>query len=281
MPQACGIYGFTITRAFVVDGLRFIPVHSSFLAAKHAARDLEQYNLTAAVVAENISADLRFCLEAVLSFIEHLDVIITRPEELADNNPLDQLEKTLRIGPRHNGGGPVIVDDTTFPNSRPTFVKQALQLLGNDSYCKSTGYRTLFFKVTETFRQRKPFIEISYFLLFSGLETYVRKTLINATSKNSAKLLRERLKEMGFNVCQFSENHLQRSMSTYVHLRDALFHNSAVETTSKSGGTARTYRLVDYFGQFSILMALVVIKATEFDDGHLNWDAWTDRQLFM
>jgi hypothetical protein len=28
------------------------------------------------------------------------------------------------------------------------------------------------------------------------------------------------------------------------------------------------------------LVGLVVIKATDFDDGHLNWNAWIDRQLF-
>ncbi len=281
MRQVCGIYGFAITKPFVVDGLRFVPVHSSFQDAKDSARDLTQYNLTAAVVTDDlISAEILFRLEAVLSFIEHLDVVITEPEAFAGNDPLAQFEKTLRIGRRHNGGGAVIGDDTFFPLSRPTFVRQALLRLGDDSFCDSTGYRTLFFKVTETFRQRKPFIEVSYFLLFSGLETYVRKTLNGAMASDTARLLAQRLRAMDFDVHAFSASQAVRSMKTYVRLRDALFHNSDFEATSESGGIAKIYRLTEYFDRFAILMSLVVIKATEFDDGHLNWDAWFDRQLF-
>jgi hypothetical protein len=280
MPQVCGIYGFSITKPFVVAGLRFVPAHASFQDAKESARDLRQYNLTAAIVAHSLSAEILFRLEAVLSFVEHLDVVITEPEELGGDDPLAQFDRTLRVGRRHNGGGAVIGEDTFFPMSRPTFIERALQRLGDDSHCESTGYRTLFFKVTETFRQRKPFIDVSYFLLFTGLETYVRKTLNGATASDTARLLSQRLRAMGFNVHAFSASHPERSMNTYVRLRDALFHNSAFEATAKSGGVVTTYRLTEYFGQFKILMALVVIKATEFDDGHLNWDAWIDRQLF-
>ena len=117
-------------------------------------------------------------------------------------------------------------------------------------------------------------------MLFSGLETYVRKILNGTKASDTAKLLNQRLRAMDFNVYAFSASQPARSMNTYVSLRDELFHNSAFEATSKSGGIAKTYSLTEYFGHFAILMSLVVIKATEFDDGHLNWDAWFDRQLF-
>lgn len=279
MPLVSGIYGFTITKPFTAHGLQFLPAHTSFQDAESAARDLNQYNLTAVVVAHDLPAELLFCLDTVLSFIEHLDVVITLPEQLV-GDPFIQFDKTYRIGRRHNGGGAVIGQDTFFPGSRAQFVELALARLMDAAYCESTGYRSLFFKVTESFRQRRPFIEVSYFLMFSGLETYIRKTLSGKQPSDTARLLGQRLRQLGFNVHGFSAGHPERSMDTYVRLRNALFHNGAFEVPSKAGGISPTYRLNEFFGQFTILMSLVVIKATDFDDGHLNWDAWIDRQLF-
>lgn len=42
-------------------------------------------------------------------------------------------------------------------------------------------FRALFFKKVETFRQRRPFLEVSYFLLYSGLESYARAVLNDRT----------------------------------------------------------------------------------------------------
>ena len=133
----------------------------------------------------------------------------------------------------------------------------------------------------ESFRQRRPFIEVSYFLLFSGLETYVRKTLHEFGRKPLVDaLLTRRLRAMGFNVYNFCPTQLIRSMDTYVRLRNKLFHNSSFEATRDNGGITTTYQLVDYYAHFTIQMSLVVLKATDFDDGHLNWDAWIDFQPF-
>jgi len=137
----------------------------------------------------------------------------------------------------------------------------------------------LFFKTTETFRQRRPFIEVSYFLLFSGLETYVRTSLNDFESRNVADLLNRHLCTLGFNVFSFSEAQPDRSMDTYTRLRNALFHNSKFEAHRNIHGIEYTYHLSDFYAQFLILVALVVVKATDFDDGHINWDAWIDRQL--
>lgn len=220
-----------------------------------------------------------FRLEAVLSFIEHLDVIVTEPMALELNQPHDQFPRVLRTSRRHNGGGAMIGSDTFFPDSRSSFIEKALQRLDDSAYCEATGYRILFFKTSETFRQRKPFIEVSYFLLFSGLETYVRKSLNDFDSKEVAVLLNKHLRTLGFNVFNFKESQLERSMDTYARLRNALFHNSKFEAHRKINGNDHTYQLTDFYAQFLILVALVVVKATDFDDGHLNWDAWVDRQL--
>lgn len=279
MPLICAIYGFQITNAFTVCGLQFVPAIQTLREAALAARDKTQYNLTAVVIADSFPGDVLFRLEAVLSFIEHLDVLITEPQQLTHGDPLNQFDKTLRLSRRNSGGGAIIGNDSVFPSSRPKFIELALIRLADAAHCEATGYRTLFFKVTETFRQRRPFVEVSYFLMFSGLETYVRKTLNDFHSRDVAKLLAQRLRAMGFNVDNFNQSQPERSTDTYARLRNALFHNSAFDATKNNGGITTTYQLNDFFGQFSILMSLVVVKATDFDDGHLNWDAWIDRQL--
>lgn len=243
------------------------------------ARAVDQYNLTAVVIADEFPGDLLFRLEAVLSFVEHLNVIVTEPMLLELTNPHDQFQKILRISRRHDGGGAIIGSDTFFHDSRSIFIEKAIQRLGDSAHCEATGYRTLFFKTTETFRQRKPFIEVSYFLLFSGLETYVRTSLNDFKSKEVAVLLHRHLLTLGFNVFNFKEHQLERSMDTYARLRNALFHSSKFEAHRKVGDSVHTYQLTEFIAYFRILVDLVVVKATDFDDGHLNWDAWVDRQL--
>lgn len=279
MQFVCGIYGFDFTRPFIANGLSFVPLFPSHHEAYPAARDLDRYNLTGALLADTFDDDLLFRLEAVLSFIEHLDVVITRPEPIQGTTPTDQFPGTLKTSRRHNGGGAMITRDVGFPDSRPEFIRRSLSRLANTSYCETTGYNLLFFKCVETFRQRRPFIEVSYFLLFSGLETYVRKTL-NDDEDNVAPLFVKRLKAMGFNVCEFQKNDLKRSMDSYARLRNALFHNGKFEAVRRADDIQLHYKLIDYLSHFSFLVALTVIKATEFDDSHINWDAWIDMQLF-
>lgn len=281
MPLACAIYGYEITCHFTVGGMQFFPITNSFQEAHEAARNLNEYQLTGIVISNEFSGDVLFRLETVLSFIEHLDVIVTKPVEFDAIDPSNLFSKTLKTSRRHNGGGAMISSDNFFPDSRPLFIEKALQLLDDSAYCETTGYRTLFFKVSETFRQRKPFIEVSYFLLFSGLETYVRKSLNNFDSKSEISVLfQKHLSNIGFNVFSFKETQLERSMDTYARLRNAIFHNSKFEAHRIIRGQPYTYKLADFYAQFMTLAALVVLKATGFDDGHTNWDAWIDRQLF-
>ncbi len=274
----CGIYGFEFTRQFTVDGLSFVPLFSAHDEAYRAARDLDHYHLTGAVVADMFDDDLVFRLEAVLSFIEHLDAVITTPEQLTGATATAQFAKTLKTSRRHNGGGARIMRDVYSAESRPEFIRKTLARLADTSYCEATGYHTLFFKSVETFRQRRPFIEVSYFLLFSGLETYVRNTLVDFDSKDVTQLLVKRLRAMGFDVCHFRKADLMRSMDSYARLRNALFHNGKFKAERPADGLQ--YNLIDYFSHFSFLVALTVIKATDFDDSHINWDAWIDMQPF-
>ncbi|MEQ1591494.1 MAG: hypothetical protein ABL892_03790 [Thiobacillaceae bacterium] len=35
-----------------------------------------------------------------------------------------------------------------------------------------------------------------------------------------------------------------------------------------------------YFYNLSMRVSLTIMKAIQFDDAHINWDVWIDRQLF-
>ena len=190
MSLVCGVYGYQITRPIVLSGLRIEPRTSDFHQAQEWARDLDAYHMTSVIVADSISDERLFDLEAILSFVEHLDVLITAPVELTKEDPFAHLTQVLKTHRRNNGGGAVIGDDTFFPDSRGMFVAKALERVADPVFCEMTQFRALFFKCVETFRQRKPFIEVSYFLLYSGLESHARAVLNDRVSSSAVPIFK-------------------------------------------------------------------------------------------
>lgn len=281
MRYVAGIYGFQIARPISVAGLTFEPITGDLRQAESLARDLDVYHLTATVAGDSLNPELRFKLEGVLSFIEHLDVLVSMPfERPADaESTVALFPKSLTSQRRNNGGGAVVGVDTFFPRSRATFIELALQCLSNDAFCTSTKFNSLFFKCVETFRQRRPFLEISYFLLYSGLESYARAVRNDRSNVSSSESIYRLLESCGFKVYQDKPSDLPRAISTYTHLRNALFHNGEFQTTVPMNGSQVQLNTTEYFYNLSMLVSLTVMKAIQFDDGHINWDAWIDRQL--
>lgn len=281
MNVVCGIYGYQITRPIDLPGLRIEPRTSDHQQAKLWSRDLDSYQLTAVLKGTSISDDLLFNLEAVLSFVEHLDVLISSPEEQINDNPFAQFSPSITTHRRNNGGGAIIGEDTVFRTSRSLFISKALDRLQDQQFCGETQFNILFFKCVETFRQRKPFIEVSYFLLYSGLESYARSVTKDRFSTNSSTPIYKLLTDYGFDVHQelksSVDNH--KAVSTYTCLRNALFHNSEFTAMCKDEkGTSVKLELNDYLFNIWQLVALVILKAVEFDDGHINWNSWINRQ---
>lgn len=279
MPKVCAIYGYEFTRPFQYAGLRFLPRYSWVSDVHYKARDLGHYNLTGVVVLDTYDDQQIFCLEAVLSFIEHLDVFISDPSESDSSKYFSLFPEVARTAQRHKGGGAVLHQDTFFPTMRSDFICRAMDRLADDAFCQSTGWNTLFFKATVSFRQRNPYIEVSYFLLFSGLETYVRRTLAKPDDKDIGALISRRLRQLGFNIYSYRPTDLKRSADSYSRLRNALFHNSAFRATRRGkDGVVITYDLRDYYAHFMILVSLVVVKAIDFDHPRLRWDSWITMQ---
>lgn len=202
MGVVCGIYGYSITKAIDIGDLRIEPRTTDYRQANEWARDLGTYHLTAILRGSAISETVLFNLEAVLSFVEHLDVVISTPVGMVGENPFAQFPEQIVTHKRNSGGGAVIGEDSFFPSSRTQFISKAFTSLQDQEFCEATKFNILFFKCVETYRQRKPFIEVTYFMLYSGLESYARSVLNDRESRNSSepicKLLTEYLDSQKF-----------------------------------------------------------------------------------
>jgi hypothetical protein len=151
--------------------------------------------------------------------------------------------------------------------------------LADNAFCQSTKFKTLLFKSIETFRQRSPFLEITYFLLFSGLESFARATLNDTSTRNASKPIHQLLKSYDLNVLLDEPTNLPRSIATYTRLRNRLFHNSEFKAVIQISGTDVQLDATSYLFHLLMLVNLTIMKAISFDDGHTNWDAWIDGQL--
>jgi hypothetical protein len=218
----------------------------------------------------------------VLSFVERLDVRVSEAvaEEVAITKPHDFFESTAVGAARNNGGGAVVGSDAFNPwrTSRQQFIELALMRLADDDFCRRTKFRSLFFKAVETFRQRRPFLEISYFLLISGLEAFARASLNDYASKASLPIT-QLLSSYGFRIYEDNPRELARAMTTYLHLRNALFHQGEFSRTVQIDNDQITLDCSAHLYNLSMLVSLTCMKAVGFDDGHTNWDCWIDRQL--
>lgn len=279
MTTVCAIYGYEFTREFTIEGMHFLPLYTWVKEANKKARDLNRYNLTGVVVLDQYQNHQVFCLEAVLSFIEHLDVIISDPITVRDADIFTAFPSIARTAKRGDGGGAVLHQDAFFHDMRSSFIKLAMDRLVDDQFCEDTGWKTLFFKTTVPFRQQPQYLDVSYFLLFSGLETYVRRTLCEPDSREVSRLISKRLRQLGFDIITYDSRDLKRSADTYARLRNSLFHNSSLETSRRTKhGTVVNYNLLDYYANFLILVSLVVVRASGFEHPNLRWDTWITMQ---
>lgn len=199
MALGCGVYGYKITCPIHIGDIVIEPIQNDLNQAREKARNLEAFELTAIIKGNTIDEDFIFNLEAILSFIEHLDVLITPPIKLSSNDYFAQFPQTIITHKRNNGGGAVISEDWIFPMSRSTFITKTLRLLQDNKFCTETKFNILFFKKIATFRQIKPYIEVTYFLLYSGLESYAR-TITGDYGNNSSKPIYKLLKNLNFNI---------------------------------------------------------------------------------
>jgi len=282
MPYFQGVYGYEITKVVTLSDISIHPVYKNFKQAKKFARNKKHYHLTGIIEYQQNDTNISlYDLEAVLAFIDRLDVIITNRCDFKNiNKAKKNIPNKLYIINRHSGGGRLIGSDTFFKktNYREEFINSALNQLAKEP--DDSVLRKSFFKTIETFRARRPFLEISYYLYFSALESLARFDLQDESSRNSSKPIAEFLQNLGFNLKQDNSKDLVRAVSSYTYIRNALFHNSKHEVNKKINDEIETFNINDFYSHLSLLVPLVILKYIGYDDGMIRWDSWHDRMSY-
>lgn len=281
-----GIYGYECTTEVQMNDFRIIPRSNDHPKIKKLSSDLDAYHLTAFLEIDSDDAQknrhLIFDLEGITSFIDQKDIIIQN--RLRDNETYESLESDYPVKinghKRINGCGCVINSDPFSRGSRGNFIELAYRKLNETSDADNDVFRSAFFKTIEVFRGTVNYIDVGYFLLFSALESLSRCVTNDYESKNCSEPIARYLAQYNFDLSQDNSTELHKAISTYVHLRNALFHNGRLEKIVDYNGVSVTLKLSKYYSNFNMLLPLVLMKHIGFDDGHINWNSWIDRIPF-
>jgi len=187
MNFVCGIYGYHVTHPINLTDydLRIDPVTNDD-DVKLRANNRQSYQLTATLTGKSMSSSVLFNLEAILSFIEGRDVLITSQEDLTnEESPSSQFAECINMPMRGKISNKAIC--RSKHTSRTSFILNALTRLNYEEdelkrlkiEQREKGedlphiplFNALFFKYVESFRQNI-FPDIAYYLLFSGLEAF-------------------------------------------------------------------------------------------------------------
>ena len=126
-----GIYDFEFTKRFEAAGLTFAPMYSDYRAAHTLARDATAQQLIGTASGFSLQAEEAFLLAVVLTFIERLDVRLSKAEvnTAAMSSRTDLFEVVEQNGKRNDGGGAVIGNDVlkSHKDSRQRIIQLAMQ----------------------------------------------------------------------------------------------------------------------------------------------------------
>jgi hypothetical protein len=282
-----GIYGYECTREVHLPGFNIIPMSNDHSIIENLSSNLDVYHLTSflEIDGDDIekNRELIFDLEGIISFIDQKDIIIQN--KLRNDEAYDRLgedyPKIITGHKRINGGGKVIVSDAVSNDSRSNFIEMALNKLNDKVDPNNDVFRKAFFKSIEVFRGTINYIDVGYYLLFSALESLSRSVTSDYESRNCSEPIATYLSPYNFDLTQDNPMELHKAISTYVHLRNALFHNGKLEKEVDYNGNLVTLKLSKYYSYFNMLLPLVLMKHIEFDDGHINWNSWIDGMPFI
>lgn len=285
MMKRFGIYGYECTCLAEFDFFKIIPVSNDYSKVDRLASDLNAYNLTSFLEINDKGVDdekqFIFDLQGVLSFIDQKEVLVSNL--LREHESYESLDKdypTKMLGNARCNSGKVVMSDAVSDGSRKIFIEMALKKLSDKTDPVNKVFRGAFFRVIEVFRQADSFIDVKYYLLFSALESLSRAVFDDYDSKNCSVLISKFMSQCNLGLVQDDSVNLYRSVSTYGHLRNALFHNGKFEKTINLNGSETKLELSKYYSQFEMLLPLVMMKYIGFDDGYINWNSWLDRMMF-
>lgn len=304
------IYGFYFDREFSFNGIKFTPIGElSYQERKKIANDRNRHNLTGYIETQvSDSESFIFSMQAVLTFVQQQDVILVRITE--SKVPIFY---KLDFERRSPGAAPYafypelleeIVQklyEKLIDSSDPCNEKDDEDVFGKEHNCE---FSSLVYKVTEPFHMRKPFIEMTYFLYFSGLEafckqylkSYYKELLSNKAPEAIGRVL-EKL-ELPFvdvhipasnynlkNKVTDEHDFILMSVTTYSNLRNSLFHSNkfvvdveiSAQEISKDKYPMKEVAITDYDGYLLRLCNAVILKYIGITNKNLDCTKWHTR----
>lgn len=268
-----GIYGYGVTRNTSLSFGEIIPLQRTFKEINSKIKNKDKLELTGFINLEGLNEkeeeSYLFHLEIVLSFIEQRKVLIRH--KLKKHESYDCLDSDYPLGITPwftlSPGGSVIIEDSFSKNSRRNFIDVATNKM---AFHEDKEFIQIIHKNVLTFSNPQNFVDVNYYLFFSGLEALARKRT-SFTGNNTAQALFGYLKDTFFIKQQHNDNYLI-SLDSYVELRNSIFHNGKLVAKLKNRPFEQEVSLKDLYSCFKRLNVLSILRDAGFDDGYINWD---------
>lgn len=320
-----GIYNFCFNHKIISKDFILHPFYKKFTDAKKFSNETSFYNLTGFLECRQDSdekiRDLIFHLSAVLTFIQQQNVIIANTFDSFQTDKADLKRfRDYIITEKRNWNQFAFRNDNDFDNA---INKVYEKIISNNDPCNTKSknffddnyhkeYASLIFKNIEKFKMSKPFVEITYFLVFSALESFCKayiknvlnESVCNDVNYNIAKVLNSLKIPFVFSDCsgkfemnKYNENDktnendfFKSSIRTYTGLRNALFHsNKFFEYFDEEGKYPpnnndsehlifkHKIKVTDCCYNLHKLVMYVGLKCAGFDSDIYNWSSWWKR----
>lgn len=298
-------------QAFSFSGFNFSPkkYHLPFWDEVKVSKDKWHYNLTGYIETnETDENEFIFYMQPVLTFAQQQDVIIKLVKD--ESCISDSYEADFE---RRGDGAPFSM---YFDIQKEIVEKLYLKLIDKKDLCNMRGssvfesehnseFLSLIYKVTEPFHMRRPCIEITYFLYFSGLEVFCKQFLKSyypdiKIEKNAGRNIAQMLEKLSINYIQLytadmdynlkkkefsKEDFLRLSLSTYSNLRNKLFHENLFVAKTESSNIKDNngkypkseVRITDYEYYLQRLCNVVILKYIGIQNVELDCLKWHTR----
>lgn len=320
-----GIYNFCFNHKIINKDFILHPFYENYNDVKNVSNETGFYNLTGFLECycdsnEKIK-ELIFNLSAVLTFIQQQNVIITNTFDSFQTDKTDlkrfrdyivtEKRNWSQFFFRNNkdfDGAINKVYEKVISDNDPCNTKS--KDFFDDNYHKE--YASLIFKNIEKFKMSEPFVEITYFLDFSALESFckayiknvLKETVCNDVNSNIAKVLNALKIPFVCSGCseKFEMNKYDKdsktnekeffksSIRTYTGLRNALFHsNKFFEYFDEEGKYSSNnsdpkhlifkhkIKVTDCCYNLHKLVMYVGLKYAGFNSEIYNWSSWWKR----
>lgn len=303
------IYGFYFDRQFSFNRISFVPEERNlpFWENVNLINDKNQYVISGYINVPDANPDeFIFTMQTVLTFVQQQDVII---KLLSDK----EIEKSYPSDSKRRGSAAPFV---MYPDILEEIVEKLyLKLIDDNDLCNQKGndsvfnlynnceFKSLVYKVTEPFHMRRTFIEITYFLYFSGLEAFSKQYLKSyypeLYSNNAPEAICRVLEKMEINYVNVffdsskynlkskqldTNDFLKLSITTYTRLRNTLFHSNkfVAEAETSSLKVDNKYpkqevKIIDFEYTLQRLCNVVILKYIGIENQRLDCSKWYTR----